>query len=88
MGTGRWELVLKVLYPTPSGIRDPLFDQEVAFYVFQLPLWTSLYGWLMGVLIVSGLAIITVSSPLSALSCVGSHSTSPPSRGSFRSSSA
>jgi uncharacterized membrane protein (UPF0182 family) len=59
-GTGRWELVLKALHPTPFGIRDPLFDQEVAFYVFQLPLWTSLYGWLMGVLIVSSLAAIAV----------------------------
>ncbi len=60
MGTGRWELVLKALHPTPFGIRDPLFDQEVAFYVFQLPLWTSLYGWVMGVLLVAGLAVITV----------------------------
>jgi len=38
--------VLKALNPTPFGIRDPLFDQEVAFYVFRLPLWSSLYGWL------------------------------------------
>jgi uncharacterized protein len=60
MGTGRWELVLKALHPTPFGIRDPLFDQEVAFYVFQLPLWTSLYGWLMWALVLSGLAAITV----------------------------
>jgi uncharacterized protein len=43
LGTGRWELVLKALNPTPFGIRDPLFDQEVAFYVFGLPLWSSLY---------------------------------------------
>src|SRR3990172_8533387 len=28
LGAGRWELVLKALYPTPFGIRDPLFDQE------------------------------------------------------------
>jgi len=59
-GTGRWELVLKALNPTPFGIRDPLFDQDVAFYVFRLPLWSSLYGWLMGVLVVSGLAVIAV----------------------------
>ena len=59
-GTGRWELVLKTLNPTPFGIRDPLFDQDVAFYVFRLPLWSSLYGWLMGVLVVSGLAVIAV----------------------------
>src|SRR5712692_6073788 len=60
LGTDRWELVLKALNPTPFGIRDPLFDQDVAFYVFRLPLWTSLYGWLWGVLLLSGLAAIVV----------------------------
>ncbi len=37
LGTDRWELVLKALNPTSFGIRDPLFDQDVAFYVFRLP---------------------------------------------------
>jgi hypothetical protein len=60
LGTNRWELVLKALYPTPFGVRDPLFDQDVAFYVFRLPLWNSLYGWLMGTLVVSGVAVIVV----------------------------
>jgi uncharacterized protein len=60
LGTDRWELVLKALNPTPFGVRDPLFDQDVAFYVFRLPLWTFLYRWLMGSLIVSGLAAIVV----------------------------
>ena len=60
LGTDRWELVLKALNPTPFGIRDPLFDQDVAFYVFRLPLWNSLRGWLMGSLVVSGLAAIVV----------------------------
>ncbi|MBI3085755.1 MAG: UPF0182 family protein [candidate division NC10 bacterium] len=59
-GTGRWELVLQALNPTPFGIRDPLFDRDVAFYVFQLPLWNSLYGWLMRALVFSGLAAIAV----------------------------
>ena len=45
---------MKALNPTPFGIRDPLFDQDVAFYVFRLPLWSSLYGWLMGVLVCLG----------------------------------
>ncbi|HTY81014.1 MAG TPA: UPF0182 family protein [Candidatus Bathyarchaeia archaeon] len=60
LGADRWELVLKALNPTPFGIQDPLFGQEVAFYVFQLPLWNSLYGWLMGSLVVSGLAATAV----------------------------
>jgi uncharacterized protein len=58
VGTGRWELVLKALNPTPFDIRDPLFGQDVAFYVFRFPLWNSLYSWLMWVLILSGLATI------------------------------
>jgi len=60
MGAGRWELVLKALHATPFGVRDPLFDRDVAFYVFQLPLWNSLYGWLMGVLVFSSLAVVVV----------------------------
>ena len=60
LGTDRWELVLKALNPTTFGIRDPLFDQDVAFYVFQLPLWSSLYSWLMTVLVLSVLAVIAV----------------------------
>ncbi len=60
LGTDRWELILKALNPTPFGIRDPLFDQDVAFYVFRLPLWASLYGWLWRALLLSGLAAIVV----------------------------
>jgi hypothetical protein len=60
LGTDRWELVLKALNPTPFDIRDPLFDQDAAFYVFRLPLWNSLYGWLMRVLVLSGLAATAV----------------------------
>jgi uncharacterized protein len=60
LGTDRWELVLKALNPTPFGVRDPLFGQDVAFYVFRLPLWNSLYSWLMVSLIVSGLAATAV----------------------------
>src|SRR2546428_76959 len=52
LGTDRWELVLKALNPTPFGIWDPLFDQEVAFYVFRLPLWSS--AAVVGVAMVGG----------------------------------
>ena len=60
LGTDRWELVLKALNPTRFGVRDPLFDQDVGFYVFRLPLWNFLYHWLMGSVIVSGLAATAV----------------------------
>jgi uncharacterized membrane protein (UPF0182 family) len=60
LGTDRWELVLKALNPTPFGVRDPLFDRDVAFYVFRLPLWHSCYRWLIGSLIASALAATAV----------------------------
>jgi hypothetical protein len=82
LGTDRWELVLKALNSTPFGIRDPLFEQEVAFYVFQLPLWSSLYGWLMTVLILSALATIAVSFSTRGIQILsGGVSISPRTRG-------
>jgi uncharacterized membrane protein (UPF0182 family) len=60
LGTGSWELVLKALHPTLFGIRDPLFDQDVAFYLFHLPFWNALYGWLLGLLLLATLATIAV----------------------------
>lgn len=60
MTAGRWELVLKAWHATPFGLRDPLFDRDVAFYVFQLPLWNALYGWLIAVLCLTGVAVVVV----------------------------
>jgi uncharacterized protein len=60
IGADRWSLILQAWYPTPFGIQDPLFNRDVAFYVFQLPLWNSLYGWGMGVLVFAGLAAVAV----------------------------
>ena len=35
------------------GITDPIFHQDVSFYVFQLPFLRSLYAYLQGVIIVT-----------------------------------
>jgi len=58
VGTDRWLVVLQALHATPFGVRDPLFGRDVAFYVFQLPLWNSIYGWLWGVLLLTSLAVV------------------------------
>src|SRR5581483_5260583 len=60
LGTDRWEVVLKALNPTAFGIQDPLFERDVAFYMFGLPLWTALYAWLLTVLVLSALAAAAV----------------------------
>jgi uncharacterized membrane protein (UPF0182 family) len=43
VGNSLWEQVLLFLNPTDFGLRDPLFDNDLGFYVFQFPLLKSLY---------------------------------------------
>ncbi|MEK7221069.1 MAG: UPF0182 family protein, partial [candidate division NC10 bacterium] len=35
---GKWDLFLRALNPIPFGTPDPLFGQDIGFYVFWLPL--------------------------------------------------
>ncbi len=42
---GQWETVLRFRNGQPFGIQDPLFGRDVSFYVFQLPILETLYGW-------------------------------------------
>ncbi|MEL7314201.1 MAG: UPF0182 family protein [Cyanobacteria bacterium J06559_3] len=40
--TTAWETILKFLHPTAFDRLDPLFQRDVGFYVFQLPLYQGL----------------------------------------------
>ena len=45
-----WEIVLKYLNPSEFGIQDPIFEQDVGFYLFSLPLYKALQQGLLGLL--------------------------------------
>lgn len=45
--SGQWLEILRYLHPVPFGVKDPLFNLDVAFYVFQLPIYRFLQGWLI-----------------------------------------
>jgi len=47
---GQWDTMLWYLNQRPFGVLDPIFSQDVAFYVFTLPVYRFLRGWLMEVL--------------------------------------
>ncbi len=47
---GQWETLLKFLNGKSFGVADPLFNQDVGFYFFTLPLFRFLQGWLFGAL--------------------------------------
>ena len=46
-----WVRVLPALSPTAFGQQDPIFNRDLGFYIFQLPLWELLEFWLSGLLL-------------------------------------
>src|SRR5215213_4595861 len=44
--TPMWDLVLRLIYATPFGIRDPVFSRDIGFYVFTLPALGAGLGFL------------------------------------------
>jgi hypothetical protein len=57
-----WETVLKFLKQTSFNNRDPVFQQDISFYVFQLPFYERLYQWLLGLLLLGLVLSSTVYS--------------------------
>ena len=57
---GGWQVVLRFFNGQPFGIADPVFHREVGFYVFSLPFFHLLQGWLLGALIITLLGSIGV----------------------------
>ncbi|WP_026731940.1 UPF0182 family membrane protein [Fischerella sp. PCC 9605] len=42
-----WETILKYLHSTNFDSRDPIFQRDISFYVFQLPLYWGIWNWLL-----------------------------------------
>lgn len=42
-----WERYIRFANASPFDIQDPIFGQDVGFYVFKLPFFSFLYGWLI-----------------------------------------
>lgn len=53
-----WMDILKFMNSTAFGVKDPLFDRDISFYVFKLPLINNLFALALNALI--SLMIITV----------------------------
>jgi len=50
---GNWQTILEFFNGQPFGITDPVLHREVSFYVFSLPFFELLRGWLVGALIIT-----------------------------------
>lgn len=45
--SGAWQTVLTYLAQQPFGLADPVFGKDIGFYVFTLPFYTTLWGYLL-----------------------------------------
>ncbi len=51
--SGQWEPLLVYLNQTAFGAVDPLFDRDISFFLFTLPIWSALRTWLLFLLAVT-----------------------------------
>ncbi len=58
VAASEWETWLQFSNAVPFGVNDPVFGRDLAFYVFRLPFYNFLQGWLLGAAIVILLATI------------------------------
>ena len=50
---GRWMTSLRFLHGTSFGLNDPIFNLDAGFYVFKLPFYRFLVGWLTGLIVLT-----------------------------------
>ena len=55
---GQWELFLRYDSAVSFGVTEPVYSKDVSFYVFSLPLYEFLQGWLLGAGIVVLIATV------------------------------
>jgi uncharacterized membrane protein (UPF0182 family) len=56
----RWLDFLRFFNQTPFNVRDPIFNRDVGFYVFGLPMYHFLQGWLITTLLMSIVGVIVI----------------------------
>jgi uncharacterized membrane protein (UPF0182 family) len=51
IASGQWQTILAFFNQKPFNVSDPIWHNDVSFYVFSLPFYRFLWGWLLGVVI-------------------------------------
>ena len=44
---GNWDVFLRLLYHVPYGANDPLYNNDIGFYLFSLPAWIAAKNWMV-----------------------------------------
>jgi uncharacterized membrane protein (UPF0182 family) len=56
LAQNNWLTFLRYANAAPFGVSDPIFNQDVAFYVFTLPVYRFLVSWGGGAIVLAALA--------------------------------
>lgn len=57
---GQWDALLRYANRVPFDINDPIFGRDVGFYIFELPVYEFVQGWLMSVVFVALLGLVPI----------------------------
>lgn len=58
MLAGEWPRVMQVFHSIPFAAQEPLFHQDISFYIFTLPVLELLEFWWIGIILFSLIAVI------------------------------
>ena len=50
--SSKWELFLRFTNAASFGLKDPMYEKDISFFVFALPTYAFVQGWLFSVAIV------------------------------------
>lgn len=56
----RWDEFLLFLNRVPFGTSDPIFNRDVSFYLFELPVYEALQQWLVSLLMLTMLGTLAI----------------------------
>lgn len=58
--SSQWEGLLRYFYSVEFGANEPIFGFDISFYLFELPIYSFLRSWLMGVLFITMAGVIAI----------------------------
>lgn len=57
-GVTVWSTALRYFHPVAFGQIDPIFGQDLSFYIFSLPFYNFIQGWLLAALTVTAILVV------------------------------
>src|SRR5712664_1889872 len=57
---GNWGVFLQFLYQVPYGVDDPLYNKDIGFYLFSLPVYILVKNWMLLTHVLSALFAGTI----------------------------